>query len=576
MPLSLGMWDWVMIAGYIGGILVMGYWFSRCEEKTSESFLLGGRRMPWLAVGISFMMSLFSTYSLVMAPGEIFNHGVSLFVLNVVAYPFMLMIGFSLFVKFYFKLQSFTPFEYLEKRYDRSVRVLVSLIYLWTRLLYLGMVLYTTALVFKGGVGWSPWLTIPVVGVIAIVYTVMGGLKAVIWTDVIQFLILIVGMSAAVILCARMVDGGVPGILQYAFEHGRGPSLYTQREFYRIDPYMRLTFWFLLLGPVMESFFYTSADQISIQRLLSTSSYRNARRAIVTNAVMVIPFTLVLWMIGFSIFSYYGQNPDPRVTAGDTALFTFISTQLPTPLPGIFFAAMLAAAMSTLDSGMNSLAAVYVKEFYVPVFNKSATEANQLAFSRWATVIVGLVFMALGLVIAVSAEALRQSVVEAVTIFSALLVVMVPTYLLGVTTRRATSGLIWRLSFLSWGLNFGAIHWYTASRTGLHGPIPSIAVVPPLAVAVAAFAIGWVLKARRGSRYLRMGSLLPLGYAVSVAIWWAVSNVTGGGALSFQWTGIFGLLAFFVIGYVATLFLPEQEKVKTNGLTLHDVDGEIG
>ncbi|MBN1558336.1 MAG: sodium/solute symporter [Lentisphaerae bacterium] len=575
MSLSLHVSDWTVITVYIGAIVAMGFWFSLREKKTSEDFLLGGRKMPWLAVGISFMMSLFSTYSLVMVPGEIFNHGVSLFVMGALVYPFMLMLGFSLFVKFYFKLKSFTPFEYLERRYDRSVRVLVSLIYLWTRLLYLGMVLYTTALVFKGGAGWAPWLTISVVGVIAIVYTVTGGLKAVIWTDVIQFLILAVGMIWAVTLCARLVDGGLPGILSYSFEHGRGPSLYTRPEFYTINPYMRLCFWFLLLGPIMESFFYTSADQISIQRLLSTSSYRNARRAIVANAFMVIPFMLILWMIGFSIFSYYGQHPDPRVTSGDTAFFTFISTKLPSPLPGIFFAAMLAAAMSTLDSGMNSLAAVFVKEFYVPVFNKSASEANQLASSRWATVVVGLIFMGLGLVIAVSAEALRQSVVEAVTIFNALLVVMVPTYLLGVTTRRATATLVWRLAFLSWGLNFGTITWYTASRTGTTGPIPLLALVPPLAATAAVYAIGRVLRRRRGSRFIRMGALLPFGYTLSVLAWYCVPRATGGGALSFQWAGIFGLLAFFVIGYASVCFMPVQAAVKTRGLTLWDAEGEI-
>jgi SSS family transporter len=573
--LSLHFTDWLVIVVYIGAIVAMGVWFSLREKKTSEEFLLGGRRMPWLAVGVSFMMSLFSTYSLVMVPGEIFNHGVSLFVMNTFLYPLVLIGAFALFVRFYFKLKSFTPFEYLERRYDRSVRVLVSLIYLWTRLLYLGMVLYTTSKVFEGGAGWAPWLTITVVGVISIIYTVTGGLKAVIWTDVIQFFILAVGMFWAVGVCTKLVDGGLPGIIRYAFEHGRGPSLYADPAFYRLDPYMRLTFWFILIGLFMEATFYVSADQVSIQRLLSTSSYRNARKAIISNAFLAMPFMIILWVIGFAIFAYYGQNPDPRVTSGDTAFFTFISTRMPAPLPGVFFAAMLAAAMSTLDSGMNSLAAVFVKEFYVPVFNKSASEAGQLASSRWATVVVGLIFMGLGLIIAVSASALRQSVVEAVTIFNALLVVIVPTYLLGVTTRRATPRLIWLLSFLSWGMNFGTIHWYMASRTGLTGPIPALALLPALATSVAVYAVGRVLRRRRGSRFIRMGALLPLGYTFSMLAWYLVARFTGGGALSFQWTGIFGLLAFFVIGYGAVLFLPAQDEVKTQGLTLWDAEGEV-
>jgi Na+/proline symporter len=326
---------------------------------------------------------------------------------------------------------------------------------------------------------------------------------------------------------------------------------------------------------VMESCFYVSADQISIQRLLSTSSYANARKAIISNAFLAIPFVLILWFIGFAVFAYYGQHPDPRVTEGDTAFFTFVSTQLPTPLPGIFFAAMLAAAMSTLDSGMNSLSAVFVKEFYVPVFNKSASEANQLASSRWATVVLGLIFMGLGLMIAASAESLRQSVVEAVTIFNALLVVMVPTYLLGVTTRRATAPLIWRLAFLGWGLNFGMIAWYMVSRTGLTGPIPAEKMIPPLVVALGVFAVGLALRRHRWSRFIRWGALLPFGYCLSMGFWYLTARITGGGELSFQWTGLPGLLAFFILGYGAIPFMKPQEDVKTKGLTLHDAKGEV-
>jgi len=575
MSISLNVTDWLVIVVYIGAIVAMGFWFSLREKKTSEHFLLGGRKMPWLAVGVSFMMSLFSTYSLVMVPGEIFNNGVSLFVLGTFGYPLVLIAAFLLFVRFYFKLKSFTPFEYLERRYDRSVRTLVSLIYLWTRLLYLGMVLYATSKVLEGGAGWPPLLTITAVGLIAIVYTVTGGLKAVIWTDVIQFFILAIGMFWAVWACTKLVDGGLPGIISYAFEHGRGPSLYADATFYRIDPYMRLSFWLILIGMLMESTFYMSADQISIQRLLSTSSYRNARKSIISNAFLAMPFMLTLWVIGFAIFAYYGQNPDPNVASGDTAFFTFISTKLPSPLPGIFFAAMLAAAMSTLDSGMNSLAAVVVKEFYVPFFNVSATEAKQLASSRWVTVIVGFVAISLGFLVAESASTLRQSVVEAVAIFGSLTTIIVPIYFLGVTTRRADAKLIWRLSFLAWGLNFGMVAWYLASRMGGTGPIPSWAVLPSIIATIGVHALGCVRRGRRGAPFIRMGALLPLGFTISVIFWYFTARLTEGGELSFQWIGLLGLLAFFVLGYGAVFFLPEQRKAKTNGLTLWDVDGDV-
>ena len=124
-----------VIVLYMMAVVAVGAWFSRREE-TSEEYLLGGRRMPWWAVGISYMMSLLSTVSLVMVPGEIYNHGLSLYILGPL-YPLTSILMFYAFVRFYYKLEVFTPFAYLGRRYDPAVRLLISILYLWTRLIYL-------------------------------------------------------------------------------------------------------------------------------------------------------------------------------------------------------------------------------------------------------------------------------------------------------------------------------------------------------------------------------------------------------------------------------------------------------
>ena len=166
---SLGPINYLTIIIYMGAIVGMGYWFSR-RENTSEEYLLGGRKIPWWAVGISYYMSLSSTISLVMVPGEIYNNGLSLFVLSIL-FPITVLLGFFLCVRFFFKLKSFTPFEYLERRYDSHVRLVVSLIYFWIRIAYISMVLFASAKVFEGAAGWSVCMTIPLVAIIGIVYT---------------------------------------------------------------------------------------------------------------------------------------------------------------------------------------------------------------------------------------------------------------------------------------------------------------------------------------------------------------------------------------------------------------------
>ena len=140
--------DYLIIALYFIAVIGIGVYCAR-GEKTSENYLLGGRRMPFLAVGLACMMSLLSSISLVMVPGEIFNNGLTLFILSGTVGMFLHIPCYLMFVRFYFRLGSFTPYEYLEYRYDRTVRAIVAISAFYTRTMYLAMVLYTTAKIFE-------------------------------------------------------------------------------------------------------------------------------------------------------------------------------------------------------------------------------------------------------------------------------------------------------------------------------------------------------------------------------------------------------------------------------------------
>ncbi len=566
--MNFGAINYLTIVIYMGMMVAMGFWFSR-REKTSEEYLLGGRKMPWWAVGISYKISIISTISLVMIPGEIYNHGLSLFLAQIFL-PITSLIGFFLCVRFYFKLKVFTPFEYLERRYDSSVRIVISMLYFWTRLAYLSMVLYASSKIFESAVGWPVMITIPVIAMIGIFYTFLGGMRVVIWTDVIQFFVLFGGMLLIIVMICKNVDGGFIGVLNYSLEHDRGPIHYANPDFYRLDPYLRLCFWFILINELVNPIYIACADQITIQRLLSAGTYEKAKYAAYTNSVLLVPMVLMLWLIGFSIFTYYGLYPDPSVTTGDAALYTFIATKMPAPLPGLILAAMLAAAMSTLDSGINSLSAVMLKDVYLKYINPSATEGRQYAIARILTVAIGVIAIAVALSIAGTASKLRETVVEAGAIWNSYGIVLGPVFLITVCSRKVNSRVIWVGLTFSWGVITGMITWYVSSKNGLEGAIPIKTILIPLAVAGFLFLVAALLKISRKSHVFSAGLLavFALAYSFSTSFWYYSGRYTEGGVLSFQWVQFPGIFIFLFVGFGLLLFCRKPEKKKHFGLTL--------
>ncbi|MCP4641383.1 MAG: hypothetical protein GY851_13160, partial [bacterium] len=180
---------------------------------------------------------------------------------------------------------------------------------------------------------------------------------------------------------------------------------------------------------------------------------------------------------------YYGQHPaEAEGITGDTALFRYVATQLPIGLPGLIISAMLAAVMSTLDSGMNSLAAVATKDIYIQYFRRDASERQQVAFSRIMTVVVGLFAITVAMIIASVAESIKESIMEAYTIWGAVSVVLVPVFLLGVTTRRVNSFHIVVSCMVAWLVTAGMVLWYVLSKGTDHEVSFMVVAVPGVVV----------------------------------------------------------------------------------------------
>jgi Na+/proline symporter len=284
------------------------------------------------------------------------------------------------------------------------------------------------------------------------------------------------------------------------------------------------------------------------------------------------------------VFAYFHQRPELAMRSGDTALFSFISTELKTPIPGLVIAAMLAAVISTLNAVFNSMAAVYVKELHLRYFNLRISESNQVKVSRIATVCIGIIACALGILITYSAEWLSQSVVEASTIFNAFDAIVIPAFVFAVLSRKASTLLVWVTAGSVWGVKLAMVTWYFASTAAFNqwkpgmpsswaGPIEySLALPFLLCGGVVMMFWTWLRyrKMRFGTPTIVLGMVLT-GFGLGILVWAFFSQLycqEEAHALSFQWLGFPAIVCYTAIGLLWLFFGKIQKKEKYEGLTL--------
>ena len=288
---------------------------------------------------------------------------------------------------------------------------------------------------------------------------------------------------------------------------------YLSADFYKISPYIRLSFWLLLLYAILSPLTSACSDQIAIQRFLSTKNWKEGFKSQIVATFSAIPFILILWFVGLALFTYYSQNPDSGLKDSDGVFFRFIATHLPTPMPGIFMAAMLAAIMSTLDSGINSMATIWLKEIHQKFINKKMDGKQEVRISRWATLIVGIIAIGLGLLLDTSGKWLAQSAAEIGVLFVLFSTIILPAFLFAVLSPRANSMLIWLLTFYSIGDGISAKIWYALSRStkqawkagdplGWAGPISYWYAILPLLAGMIFVAFWFIAKSHRKNKIM--------------------------------------------------------------------------
>lgn len=419
--------NFAVLLAYLGGMLGIGAVLAR-KQKSTEDFFLAGRRMPWLIVAMSMYASLTSAVTYMGLPATAHDENISLIVVCIISpivAPFLIL----LFYPFYTRLRVTTSYEYIGKRFGRPARYATSALFLLARLGWLGTVIYAPAMALSVVTGLPVRVTILLMGAIATVYTVLGGVSADIWSDVVQFVVMVGGAIWVAVTLVNGVPEGVSGILDAAGAAGRLQVLDWKMSLTEMSGVIvGVTFFFQLLQDY-------GTDQTTVQRLMATPSLKGVSKAIVFNAGVDAVMVGLLLFIGIGIFAFSRANPGfvAEGVSGDKLFPYYIIHALPDGVSGLLIAAILAAAMSSMDSGISSLATVVVHDFVRPLRRTRRSERQDLRLARGLTLMFGVFGTLVALYVIASFDRIIEAYTTIISLFNGPILAL---FLLGVLTRR--------------------------------------------------------------------------------------------------------------------------------------------
>jgi solute:Na+ symporter, SSS family len=437
---GLEIFDFVVVVLYIVATLAIVYRASRHQHNTDD-FFLGSRRMPWMAVGLSIMATLLSSLTYLGLTGEIVKNGIAGFMTQAAVLPAAPLVVF-LFIPFFMRLRFTSAYEYLEQRFDRRARVLGSVLFFLLRLLWVSMVMYSGSFALAKMGGWDFYATIAVLGIAATLYTYFGGLEGVVWTDVIQAVMLF-GGAAAIVVYVWLDTGSGPLVWwQVAGEHS---AAHRQAEWFSLDPTKRITLGTALMSGFFWQICTHCSDQVVLQRYASTPSVAAARNSYITNVIALLAITSLLGVSGLALLYYYLQHPD-RLPAGATATSSgdelmphFYATQLPLGFGGLILANFLCDAMQTLVSGVNSITAVATQDVLQHGRVVPKDGGSRLNLARLLTLLLGAVTTLIALVVAWLAHSSAKNIFDLMPkTFNMFIGPLGSLFLIGMFVPRAT------------------------------------------------------------------------------------------------------------------------------------------
>ena len=451
--------DWVVIVIYGLFVILIGIKIGKTNE-TQEDYFVGGRSFKWWAIGLSVIATQVSAITFIGAPGWSYQGGLSAIIMTLNIPIVMWFIG-GTFVPFFYNSGVYSVYQYLEKRFGEKVRLLMAVAFVFKMIMVVGTIVYAPALILSKITGLGLNVTIAIITIASIFYTILGGIKAVIWTDVIQMVVLWVGLLFSFVLVVKALPSDLGTVLAMAREAGKLQALNFETGFSVPN-----SVWAGIFGGGILHLAYFGIDQAQVQRMITAKSMRNLKLSLKFSGIVVVIQMFFFMLMGSLLFVYYGgqsfDNPN-------NIFLAFILQNIPKGVLGLIIAALFAASMSSIDSALNSITTVIVKDIYERWINNSGTDKNLLFISKVFTFICGI-FIA-GFAFLVSNTNL--SILEAISKYgSYLLGSMLGVFVLGMFTNHinekgAIAGLVSGVAVVSIVAQNTNVYWMWNNLIGL-------------------------------------------------------------------------------------------------------------
>jgi SSS family transporter len=400
--------DWSVIVGYLGGIIALGVAFGKDQHNTRDYFL-GSRNLPWWGIGASIVATETSALTIIGVPAIAYG-GNLLFLQMIFGYVIARLILAVVMVPHYMRGEIYSPYQLLEQHLGRGPRRLAGAFFLLIETLSAGVRVYVACIPVRLMLGEKVCglggLVDPILGAIllfvglSVIYTYVGGVKAVVWTDAVQMLLFVGGGVFALVYVPTLLDGGWSAALSHAAAAGK--LAWLNCNFTLAAPF---NLWMGLLGGTALVMSSHGADQLIVQRVLSCPSVAEGRKALLFSAVLIFPLFVIFLLVGVMLWVFYQTHPfqiplpesRPGIAANDFIFPIFMMTEVPHVVRGFLIVAILAAAMSSISSSISALASVSTMDFVRQVL-RDRSEAYFLRFSKysslgWAVALVGVAWV---------------------------------------------------------------------------------------------------------------------------------------------------------------------------------------
>ncbi len=380
---------------YLAGIAVLGGSFFK-KNKTSTAYTVGNKDIPAWVVTMSIFATFVSSISYLALPGNAFQSNWNALVFSL-SLPIAVLIAVKYFVPLYRKINSPSAYTFMEQRFGPWARIYVSLCYLLTQLMRIGTILYLLALTLNAITGWNLISIIIFTGIIVAIYSMLGGISAVLWTDAIQGVILIVGAIACIGFILFTLPEGPLQVFSIGAEHNK-----FNLGSFDLD-LTRPTFWVVLVYGIFINLQNYGVDQNYVQRYMVLKSDKQAQRSAFFGGLIYLPISALFLFIGTSLFAYYSsvdvlpENLND-LSKADRVFPYFIVHALPNGVTGLLIASIFAAGMSTISTSFNSAATVFLTDYYSKYFSKNASEKKRMQVLYMASIIISI--LGIGIAIA--------------------------------------------------------------------------------------------------------------------------------------------------------------------------------